>query len=103
MSGDSTEQSPVHAGPAPGLLRLVKVLGAVMVLLFVALIGGIIWKATHKPPPVSAQSVVVDLGLDPATIRHMTLNNGQLAIATDTEIMVIDVKTRTVILRSGKR
>lgn len=103
MSGDSTEPTPVHAGPSPGLLRLVKALGIIMLLLFLALIAGIIWKATHKPPPPTPASVEMDLGLTPATIRHMTLEGGQLAIATDTEIVVIDVKTRQVILRSGKR
>jgi hypothetical protein len=103
MTSDSTELPPVHPGPSPGLLRLVKVLGAIMLLLFLALIAGIIWKATHKPLPPTPASVELDLGLNPATIRHMTLEGGQLAIATDTEILVIDVKTRQVILRSGKR
>jgi hypothetical protein len=101
MTSDSTELPPVHPGPPPGLLRLVKVLGAIMVLLFLALIVGIIWKATNRTVPVEAP-VVVDFGIDPASIRHLSLDGGQLAITTDKEVLVIDVKSRKVILRSGK-
>jgi hypothetical protein len=99
---DSTETQPVHPGPPPGLLRLVKVLGVVMILLFLALIGGIIWKATHRPPPPPAADVVVPLGVDPASVRHMQLDGDTMALVTDTEIMVIDLKQRKVTLRSFK-
>ena len=102
MSSDSTETQPVHPGPPPGLLRLVKVLGAVMVLLFVVLIGGIIWKATNRPPPPPAADVVVDLGIDPSSIRHLSLEGGLLAISTDKELLVIDIKSRKVTFRSFK-
>jgi hypothetical protein len=102
MTSDSTEMPPVHPGPPPGLLRLVKILGAVMILLFVILIGGIIWKATHKAPPPPAADVVVELGIDPASIRHMTMEGGNLAIATDKEIIIVDLKQRKVTLRSFK-
>jgi hypothetical protein len=102
MSGDSTGTEPVHPGPPPGLLRLVKVLGVVMVLLFLALIAGIIWKATRKPPPPVAQDVVVDLGIDPAAIRHMEMEGGNLAVSTDKELLVIDLKTRKITLRAFK-
>jgi hypothetical protein len=102
MSGDSTETQPVHPGPPPGLLRLVKVLGVVMVLLFLALIAGIIWKATRKPAPPAAVDVVVDLGIDPASIRHMSLEGGNLAVSTEKELMVIDLKSRKVTLRAFK-
>jgi hypothetical protein len=99
---DSTETETIHPGPPPGLLRLVKILGVVMVLLFLLLIGGIIWKATNRPPPPPPAEVVVQLGIDPASIRHMALEGGQLALSTDTEIIVIDLKTRKPILRSFK-
>jgi hypothetical protein len=102
MLSDSTGEAPVHPGPPKGLLRLVKSLGVVMVLLFLALISGIIWKATHKSPPPAVADVVMELGIDPASIRHMALDGGNLAIATDKVVLVIDMKQRKVILRSSK-
>ena len=102
MASDSTGEAPIHPEAPKGLLRLVKTLGVVMLLLFVALIGGIIWKATHKAPPPPVADVVMDLGIDPASIRHMALEGGNLAIATDKELMVIDVRQRKISLRSFK-
>jgi hypothetical protein len=105
MASDSTSDSPVHPevypGPAKGLLLLVKVLGVVMVLLFVALIAGIIYKA-QKSKTVPIVSDVMDLGVDPATIRQMELDGNTLAITTDSQLLVIDVKQRKVIMRSAK-
>jgi hypothetical protein len=105
MASDSTGKAPVqaevHPGPSKGLLLLVKVLGVIMVLLFVALIVGIILKAQNSKvaPPVN---VVMELGIDPASIRHLALDGGNLAIATDKELIVVDVKQRKVTLRSFK-
>jgi hypothetical protein len=106
MSSDSTGEAPVQSevypGPAKGLLTLVKVLGVILVLLFLALIGGIIWKATHKSAPVPTTDVMMDLGIDPSAIRHLQLDGNTLAISTDTDLVVLDVKLRKVILRSKK-
>ena len=101
MNSDSTDTTTVYPGPSKSLLRLVKFLGLVMVLLFLALIAGIIWKATHKPAP-EVKQVVFDLGIDPASIRHLTLDGNNLAIATDREVLVIDIAKRSVILRTPK-
>ncbi len=101
MTSDSTETPTVHPGPSKALLRLVKIMGAVLVLLFLALIGGIIWKATHKPPP-EVQDVMFDLGLDPARIKQLAVDGNTLAIVTDRELVVVDVAKRKVIMRSGK-
>ena len=103
MTSDSTETPPVHQGPSLALLRLVKIMGVVLVLLFLGLIGGIIWKATHKAPVPPATAVVEDLGIDPASIKHLAVDGNTLVIATDGEIVVIDVGKRKVIMRSGKR
>jgi len=102
MRSDSTDTPPVHQGPSLALLRLVKIMGVVLVLLFLGLIGGIIWKATHKPPAAPATAVVLDLGIDPASIKHLAVDGNTLAIVTDGEIVVIDVAKRKVIMRSGK-
>jgi hypothetical protein len=100
MSSDSTGEAPIHPAPAKGLLLLVKVLGMILVLLFLALIGGIIWKATNKAPPAAVADIVMDLGIDPASIRHLELDGNSLAISTDKELLVLDVKQRRVVLRS---
>jgi hypothetical protein len=103
MTSDSTGTNPVHHGPSQErLLKLVKLLGIIMVLLFFALIAGIIWKATHRPPPAPATSVIMELGIDMASVKHMTLDGDRLALATDKELLVIDVRKREVLLRTSK-
>lgn len=102
MSSDSTGDTPVYPGPPKGLLMLVKVLGIILVLLFLGLIAGIIYKATNKAPPAPVADVVMELGVDPAAIRHMALNGNTLALTTDREIVVVDVAKRKVLLRSSK-
>jgi hypothetical protein len=102
MSSDSTETPSVHPGPPPGLLKLVKVLGVVMILLFLALIGGIIWKATNRPPPPPMADVVVPLGINPGDIRHLELDGDKMVVSTNTELIVFDLKQRKIILRSFK-
>lgn len=102
MASDSTGEAPIHPGPSKGLILLVKAMGVVLVLLFLGLIGGIIWKATHKSAPVPTADVMMDLGIDPASIRQFELDGNTLAISTDKEILVLDVKQRKVILRSVK-
>jgi hypothetical protein len=100
MTSDSTEMPPVHPGPSKALLRLVKILGVIMLLLFLGLIGGIIWKATHKAPDV--KDVIFELAIDPASIRHLALDGSTLAIATDRELLVVDVTKKKVLIRSTK-
>lgn len=102
MASDSTGDGPIHPAPPKGLLLLVKALGFILVLLFLGLIGGIIWKATHKVPPTPVVDVGMDLGVDPAAIRHMELNGNILALTTDQEIVVVDVAKRKILLRSKK-
>ena len=103
MASDSTGEGTVHPGPSKGLIWLVKALGIILVLLFLALIGGIIWKATHKAPPaLVVVDVILDLGIDPASVRHMAIDGNYLALTTDQEILVIEIAKRKVTLRSRK-
>ncbi len=49
-----TEQQGAGAGVPPSartLLRVVYIMGVILVLLFLLLVGGIIWKATRRRPP----------------------------------------------------
>jgi hypothetical protein len=107
MASDSTGQAPVqsevHPGPAKGLLLLVKVLGIILLLLFLTLIGGIIWKATQKSPASATTDVVMDLGINPQNVRQMELDGNTLAITTDQELLVVDVKQRKILMRSGAK
>jgi hypothetical protein len=81
------------------LLRLVYIMGVVFALLFLGLIGGLIWKAMKpKAPPPVVQSVQ-DLGIAPADIRLMELDGDRLALTTATELVVIDLKSKTVVMR----
>jgi hypothetical protein len=100
MTSDSTDQATVHPAPSKALLRLVQILGLILLLLFLALIGGIIWKANNRPPEV--KEAIFELGIDPATIRHLAVDGNTLAIATDRELLVVDVAKRKVIMRSSK-
>ena len=43
------------------LLRTVYIMGIILVLLLIALIGGIIWKATSRTPKASEAAAVFDL------------------------------------------
>ncbi len=45
------DEVPAVAPSAKVMLRVVYIMGIILVLLFLTLIGGIIWKATRKAEP----------------------------------------------------
>ncbi len=97
MTSDSTETPSVHQGQSAGLLRLVKIMGVILILLFLGLIGGIIWKATHRPSPVLQSPVSLNFaGKD---VLHMALDGNRLAITAAHEIIVIDIPTGKALLQ----
>ncbi len=81
------------------MLATVYIMGVVLVLLFLGVIAGLYWKMKSRSVAVPP-SVSVDLGLSQSQIKQMILDNGRLAVTTDTELVVIDVPTRSVILRT---
>jgi hypothetical protein len=83
------------------LLRLVYIMGIVFVLLLVALIVGIIWKANHKAPPKpEPPPQALNLGLPAGTdIRAATLDGDRLVINTGREVIVVDVRKNAIISR----
>ena len=99
MTNDNTPETYVPTAGQKKLLRVVYVVGLLLVLLFLALIGGIIWKATQPKPVPPAVEQVQDLKLDPASIRHIALNGDRLAVTTDREVVVIDLRSKSVLLR----
>jgi hypothetical protein len=91
------------------LLRLVYIMGIVFVLLFLGLIGGLIWRAsTSKSVPVAVpleaelMNNVGGAGFDPADIRQLDLDGDRLAITTSHALIVVDLKSRKILLRVQK-
>ena len=103
-SGDSAgglqvDANTAPAGPSPKtMLRIVKLLGVILVLLFLALIAGIVWKAQHRKVE-TVPDLVVSLGIEPSSIKSTVLSGNILALTTDKEVVVVDVAKRTVIMR----
>ena len=95
------------AGEAPPvnkfLLRVVIWLGVVLLLLFAALVAGIIYKSTRKPPaPPAISDITIGLGLPAdARIGSAVLTGDKLTINTGNMVYVIDVPGRRVLLKVG--
>lgn len=83
------------------LLRVVYSMGIVLVLLFLLLVGGIIWKSTRKgEPKAEAAPASISLGLPAGTdIRAAELDGDRLVINTGREVIVVDLRKNTIIAR----
>ena len=95
------ESGPVAVPPSAKLmLRVVYIMGIVLVLLFMVLVGAIIWKATHKAEVKAVPPAQIDLGLPAGTaVQSMALDGDRLAINTGAEIIIVDVRKNEVISR----
>ena len=103
---DKSDLPQDESGPAvhqPGLKFLeaaVYIMGGLLVLMLLGLIGGIIWKVTHKaeaPPPITLS---LDLGLPAGTeVKAMQLDGDRLVLNTGAEILVIDWRRNAVLSR----
>jgi hypothetical protein len=97
------DQTVPFAPPASAklLLRVVYIMGIILVLLFMLLIGGIIWKATKRAPlPSEVAPAVTDLGLAAGTtVQSMVLDGDRLAINTGNEIVIVDIRKNTILSR----
>ena len=99
QTGDA---APMDLPPsARRMLRVVYIMGVILVLLFLALIATIIWKANRKPvPPPLPQVQSLGLGLPQgADIRSASLDGDRLVVTTATEVIVVDIKKNAVISR----
>lgn len=87
------------------LLRTVYIMGIILVLLLIALIGGIIWKATNKAPARPAgEAAVYDLGLAPGeTVTGVTLDGDRMAVTTSNGMVIVDLRKNQVTARIGFR
>jgi hypothetical protein len=83
------------------LLRIVYIMGVVLVLLFLTLVGGIIWKSsrTAEPKPAvppAALSLALPQGTD---IRSAEIDGDRLVLSTGREVIVIDLRKNTIVAR----
>lgn len=82
------------------LKRIVYIMGVILLLLFVALIAGIIWKARHRQPEAAPGPQVLDLGLPAGVaVKQMTLDGDRLALDIGSEVLVVDTRRNVVIQR----
>jgi hypothetical protein len=106
---DSVETATVDAGEAaPGvpasarlLLKVVYIMGIILVLLFMTLIGGIIYKSTQKSvpkpvPPAAALNLSLPAGTD---IRSVEIDGDRLVLSTGREVIVIDIRKNAIVSR----
>jgi len=96
---NATAEAYVPTAGQKRLLRAVYGMGIALVLLFLALIGGIIWKATQPKPAPAAETLSLGLGLKAADIKSVDADGGTIAITTANELIVIDAAHRKVLLR----
>ena len=74
-------------------------MGAVLVLLFLGLIGGIIYKIKNRVTAPEGTGLV-ELGLPAgAQVREAILTGDKLTINTGTEVFIVEVSSRKVLLR----
>ena len=73
-------------------------MGAMLIAAVFILIGGIIWKATHRAEPAPAEAKLLDLDLS-AAVTSVDVNGDRLAIHAGPEIVVIDTRKNTIISR----
>lgn len=99
MTNDNAPETFVPTAGQKKLLRVVYIMGLALVLLFLALIGGIIWKATQPKPAPVAENPALGLGLRAADIKSVNGDGGTVTILTATELIVIDAVRRKVLLR----
>lgn len=83
------------------MLRVVYIMGVVLVLLFLALVATIIWKANHKSAPqAEPPPKTLTLGLPQGTeIRSASLDGDRLVITTASEVIVVDIRRNAIVSR----
>jgi len=97
-------EEPVVVNAQKWLRWLVYIMGIVLLLLFIVVIAGIVYKASSGPSvPSEAATMGVGLPTD-AQFRDVTLNGDRLTVNTGKTIYVIDVPSHKVVLRvDGKQ
>ena len=99
------QDGPQAAGVPPSarlLLRVVYIMGIILVLLFLTLVGGIIWKSSRKADPKVAPLRPPRLGLNlpqGSDIRSAEIDGDRLVLNTGREVIVIDLRKNAIVSR----
>jgi hypothetical protein len=101
LTRDANEAQPGVTASARILLRVVYIMGIILVLLFLTLIGGIIWKSTQKSVPKQASPpAALNLSLPEGTeIRSAEIDGDRLVLSTGREVIVIDLRKTAIVSR----
>jgi hypothetical protein len=95
QNGPETQAPPVNRL----LVAAVYGMAGLLVLMFLGVIGGIVYKFKQRSALPQGLGEL-SLGLPPASqIREAQLTGDKLTINTGTEVIVVEVSTRKVILR----
>jgi hypothetical protein len=96
------QQTPVAVPPSAKLIiAVVYIMSGLLVLMFLALVGGVIWKIVNKTPKeIAGPPPVIDLALPvDARVEAIALDGDKLAVNTGSEIIVIDIRKNAVVAR----
>ena len=105
---DQRAQTADEGGKQPGLRFLeatVYIMGGLLVLMLVALLGGLAWKLTHKAPAAAPPVESLDIAIPPGSnVIGMTLDGDRMAVhvldgAVDHEIIIVDTRKGAVVSR----
>jgi DNA-binding beta-propeller fold protein YncE len=91
---------PVYNEPPKWLRKLVYIMGIILLLLFLGLVAGIIYKAKNKVTAVPPEMQELGIGLPPdEKFSSAVLTGDKLTITAGRTVYVIDVPSHRVVLR----
>ena len=98
------QDGPQAAGVPPSarlLLRVVYIMGIILVLLFLTLVGGIIWKSARKadPKPIAPPADAEPRPAAGSDIRTAEIDGDRLVLNTGREVIVIDLRKNAIVSR----
>ena len=105
---DQTARTAEEGGKQPGLRFLeatVYIMGGLLVLMLLALLGGLAWKLTHKAPAAVPTLQSLDIAIPQgASVAGVTLDGERMAVhvldgAVDHEIIIVDTRKGAVVSR----
>ncbi len=83
------------------VVKAVYIMGIMLVVMFIVLMAGIVWKVMKREPVlVGVAAPVTDLGLKAgATVQSMLLDGDRLVINSGPEIIIFDIRKNAIVAR----